>query len=244
MTLTRLLPGPTEVFALENQWRETLAALYETPQELWLRINLIASVNGNAAGADGTSHELSNSTDRRILGAIRRLSDVVVVGASSVRKEGYFLPTSAPLAIITGSGDLTGHQIPSDVDETRVIVLCPPEARETLARSLGGTLVTVVTLPGPRMNVVAIVEALRARGYDSIVCEGGPSLAAQFLDACVVDEVCLSTSPLLNNTNVPVFQGLSHSKRLRLTQLLVDPGSVLYARWQVQGESESLPTTA
>lgn len=243
MTLTRLLPGPTEVVTLENQWRETLAALYETPQELWLRINLIASVNGNAAGADGTSHGLSNSTDRRILGTIRRLSHVVVVGASSVRKEGYFLPKSAPLAIVTSSGDLTGHQIPSDIDKTRVIVLCPPEARDTLARSLGNTRATVITLPGPRMHPLAIVEALRARGHSSIVCEGGPSLAAQFLDAGIVDEVCLSTSPLLNNTNVPVFQGLSRSRRLKLTQLLVDPQSVLYARWLVQDGSAALQAT-
>lgn len=244
MTLTRLLPGPTEVFALKNQWRETLAALYETPQELWLRINLIASVNGNAAGADGTSHGLSSSTDRRILGAIRRLSDVVVVGASSVRKEGYFFPKPAPLAIVTGSGDLIGHQIPSDIDETRLIVLCPPEARDTLAHSLRDTRVTVITLPGPRMHPAAIVKALRARGHNRIVCEGGPSLAAQFLDAGVVDEVCLSTSPLLNNTNVPVFQGLSHSQRLKLTQLLVDQESVLYARWQVQDGSAARPTSA
>lgn len=243
MTLTKLFPEPTEEFTLESEWREVLAALYATPQERWLRINLIASVNGNAAGADGTSHGLSSPTDRRILGAIRRLSDVVVVGASSVRKEGYFLPKSAPLAIVTGSGDLTGHQIPSDIDETRVIVLCPAEARDTLSRSLRNTRVTVITLPGPRIHPAAIVKALRARGHNSIVCEGGPSLAAQFLDADVVDEVCLSTSPLLNNTNVPVFQGLSRARGLKLTQLLVDPQSVLYARWHVRDGSAALRAT-
>src|SRR5690606_4553449 len=136
--------------------------------------------------------------------------------------EGYFLPKSAPLAIVTGSGDLTGHQIPSDIDESRVIVLCPPEAANVVARSLGDTRVTIEVLPGPRMAPAAMLQALRARGFNSIVCEGGPSLAAQFLNAGVVDEVCLSTTPLLNNTNVPVFQGLSHSQRMNLTQLLVD----------------------
>lgn len=243
MKLTKLLPNPIEEFEIDSAASVTLRALYKTPQTEWLRINLISSVNGNAAGADGTSTGLTDATDRRILGAIRRLADVVVVGASSVRKEGYFLPKTAPLAIVTGSGDLSGHQLPADLEEGQVIVLCPPDTVETLRASLGSPAVTVVTLPGPRLDPVSIVATLREKGYDSIVCEGGPSLAAQLLDANLVDELCLSTSPLVNNANVPVLQGLSRNKPLKLTQLLVDPESALYARWTVQNVPATPPAT-
>lgn len=257
MKLTRLLPGPTEEFALDSGWRETLADLYSieesrhstqqssTPQisiPQWLRINLILSVNGNAAGPDGTSDSLTSTIDRRILGAIRRLSDIVVVGANSVRREGYFLPKSVPLAIVTASGDLSGHGLPSVVDEGCILVLCPPDAVDNVRRSLGDTQFTVITLPGPTVAPRAMIGALRDRGYNSIVCEGGPHLAGQFLDEGIVDELCLSTSPTINNESVPALRGLSRSTSLRLTQLLVDPESVLYARWAVQNGSEASPT--
>lgn len=235
MNLTRLIPGTAAEFDLDSESAaEELAELYRPPRKRWLRLNLVASVNGNAAGADGTSDGLTSRTDRRILGAIRRLSDVVLVGASSVRKEGYFLPKTAPLAIITGSGDLSGHSIPVDVPAGRVIVLCPPSARDTLASSLGESPITVITLPGPRISPADAVAALHRLGHDSIVCEGGPSLAAQLIDADLVDELCLSTSPVLNGTDVPVLPGLTRCTTLQLSQLLVDPDGVLYARWTVR----------
>ena len=243
MKLSRLLPAPVEEFAVDDQSRETLLSLYAIVRPQWLRLNFIASVNGNAAGDDGTSGSLTSTTDRRILGAIRRLADIVVVGASSVRKEGYFLPKSAPLAIVTASGDLSGHQLPSDIDEGRVVVLCPPEAEAEVRRYLGNTAITVITLPGPRLDPAAMIAALRERGHDSIVCEGGPTLAAQFLDANLVDELCLSTSPTVNNASVPVLQGLTRNKSLQLTQLLVDSESALYARWMVHNGSAAPQAT-
>lgn len=235
MTLTRLLPGPNAEFDLDDRVADTLASLYAPPQPRWLRLNLVASVNGNAAGPDGTSEGLTSRTDRRILGAIRRLSDVVLIGASSVRREGYFLPKSAPLAIVTGSGDLRGHRIPTEVDTGvdtgRIIVVCPRSAEDAVRASLGERPVTIVHLPGPRLDASAIVEALRELGHERIVCEGGPSLAAQLIDADLVDELCLSTSPTVNSLNLPVLPGLHDSRPLRLSQLLVDSEGVLYARW-------------
>jgi riboflavin biosynthesis pyrimidine reductase len=235
VNLTRLIPSTAAEFDLDSEGAAAeLSELYRPPRKRWLRLNLVASINGNAAGPDGTSDGLTSRTDRRILGAIRRLSDVVLVGASSVRKEGYFLPKTAPLAIITGSGDLSGHQIPVDVAAGRVIVLCPPSAQDALESSLGDRAVTVITLPGPRISPAEAVTALHRLGHDSIVCEGGPSLAAQLIDADLVDELCLSTSPMLNGTDVPVLSGLARGKTLQLSQLLTDPASGLYARWTVR----------
>ena len=234
MTITRLLPGPITEFDVEEPRPRALAELYALPQRRWLRLNLISSVNGNAAGTDGTSEGLSSRTDRRILGAIRRLADVVLVGASSVRREGYLLPRTAPLAIVTRSGDLVGHRIPADVAEGRVIILCPSSAEDSLRSSLRGLPVTVVHLPGPQLEPKAIIGALRELGLESIVCEGGPSLAAQLVEATLVDELCLSTSPLVNSTHLPVLPGLRDTVALRLSQLLVDSEGALYARWEPQ----------
>lgn len=223
MTLRSLLPGTAPDVDLDE--------LYRPPRARWLRLNFIASVNGSVAGPDGTSQSLTNRTDRRILGAIRRAADVVLVGASSVRTEGYFLPRSAPLAILTGSGDLMGHRIPADVAPGGVIVLCPPAAVDAVRGSLGGAAAAVVELEGPRIDPAVAIAALHDLGHDSIVCEGGPTLASQLLAADLVDELCLSLSPQIVPLHAHLIPGLVTGKQVHLEQLLLDEESTLYARW-------------
>ncbi len=231
MILKRLLPEPLQNVGLDNGSAEDLSLLYAVPQREWLRLNFIASVNGNVVGDDGTSQGLTNAVDRKILGTIRRLADIVLVGANSVRKEGYFMPKTSPLAIVTGSGNLSGHSIPAHVKAQQLLVLCPPEAAAEVNRTLDGRSATIIHVAGPRMNPRAMVHALRARGYAHIVCEGGPSLAAQLIDAREVKELCLSMSPVVNATQAPLLPGLARNAPLTLNQLLVDGGGTLYSRW-------------
>src|SRR5690554_8188229 len=54
----------------------------------WLRANFISSVDG-AATHDGLSAGLGSPADRRVFDLLRRLADVIVVGAGTVRAEGY-----------------------------------------------------------------------------------------------------------------------------------------------------------
>ena len=105
MIVRRLFPDSGEPIALDAaDARARLLELYQLAGTDTLRINLISSVSGSAAGGDDTSETLTNAADRKILGVIRRDSDVVLVGAASVRAEGYQLPRTAPLAIVTSSG--------------------------------------------------------------------------------------------------------------------------------------------
>ena len=236
MIVRRLHPGPlVEIDADTEDGRAALEGFYAIPHERWLRINLIASVNGAAAGTDGTSESLTNRVDRRILGTIRRLSEIVLVGAASVRTEGYFLPKTASLAIITGSGDLTGHRIPDDVPIGKVVVLCPAAAASTVRLTLGAENVSIVELSASKgraeVDLTEAIHALRALGRNSIVCEGGPKLAGQLLNAGLVDELCLSTSPQVSATVKPVLPGLISGSPLHLEQLLSDVDGHLFARW-------------
>lgn len=236
--------GPDVETTLEvgsDETQETLESWYRPPVTPWLRINLIASVSGDAAGTDGTSETLSNPADRAILRAIRDVADAVVVGAASVRAEGYRVPLKAKLVVVTGSGDLSGHRIaPERAD--RVIVVCPAAALARVEESLGDSLcglATILVVPdvGGRITPAAIVEALHARGLSSLICEGGPSLAGQFLHDRLVDELCLSTSPVVIGSGLPVF-GTERfdASRLSLSQLLIDDRSALYARWRVEAD--------
>src|SRR5690606_382990 len=121
----------------------------------------------------------------------------VLVGASSVRVEGYVLPKTAPLAVVTASGDLGDHAFP-DAAPGRLIVLCPPSAIAAVELSLGHHAdIIPVDAAADRISPDSVITALRDRGHRSIVCEGGPSLAGQFLASGLVDELCLSTAPVI-----------------------------------------------
>ncbi|CAN5469838.1 dihydrofolate reductase family protein [soil metagenome] len=235
MIVRRLFPEAGPSIPLEDaDARARLAELYGLPGADTLRINLVASVSGSAAGGDDTSETLTNRADRKILGVIRRDSDVVLVGAASVRAEGYQLPRTAPLAIVTSTGDLGGHRLTVDPDRFVPLVLCPATAAATARAGLPSAEIVVVPDTAGRMSAVDIVSTLRDRGLRRIVCEGGPSLAAQMLDAGLVDELCLSTSPTVGGVSLPMF-GTSpiSAHRLELAQLLADDSSTLYARWRV-----------
>jgi riboflavin biosynthesis pyrimidine reductase len=239
--LSRVFPGDAVRVDLDAaDSRELLSGLYRPPRADWLRLNLIASVSGSATGSDGTSETLTNAADRKLLGVIRSLADVVLVGAASVRAEGYFVPRRAALAVVTSSGDLSGHRITSTGERGPLLVLCPATSVDKVRSTVRSADARILAVPDTDGFLAAtdIVSALRSAGFSSIVSEGGPVLAAHLLHGGVVDELCLSTSPTLNGASIPVFGSAEFANRaLRLDQLMVDDASGVYARWLIEPES-------
>lgn len=253
MSLTRVFPpgagAPAPALdGMDAAGRDWLLAHYGRVDGPYLRVNMIASLNGSATGDDGTSNTLTSRLDRRILGVIRELSDVVLVGAGSVRAEGYVVPAKAALAVVTASGDLSGHRLdarPVDAAGHPVLVLCARSGLERAQASAGTTSATIVPLDdeGGEIQVAAIVRALADRGLGRIVCEGGPVLAGRLFAADVVDEFCLSTSPQVTLGGRPLLESPlagsalpdsagAGSTRFSLRQLLVDDAGATYARWE------------
>ena len=229
MIFERLYPSPAE--RIDGDDRALLLDAYRPPRTDWLRINLIASVTGSATGVDGTSETLSSRPDRRILGVIRELADVVVVGAASVRTEGYQHPRHSRLAVVTVSGNLAGHRLDAP-EGAAPIVICPPAAAARVRAQIPGAEILELAPTGRTIAATEVIGVLRDRGFASIVCEGGPSLAGQLLDAGVVDELSLSTSPRVGGTQLALTGPAVISERtVSLHQLLCDEASGLYARW-------------
>ncbi len=155
---------------------------YRAAAERFVRLNLITTITGATAGADGTSETITSRTDRFVLGAIRRSSDVVVVGARTVRVEGYLLPKTARLAVVTATGDLGsgGLSAAGRSDRPPALVLCPQARVDDVRRTLGDAPAEVmpVASDADRLRPGAIISALHERGFGRIVCEGGPALAS------------------------------------------------------------------
>jgi riboflavin biosynthesis pyrimidine reductase len=207
-----------QIYPRESSGQEvSLPGLYAYPGQAtragarWIRANMIASVDG-AATAGGRSGGLSGEADRTVFGMLRALADVVLVGAGTVRAEAYGpariarrwaalrdgRPPSPPIAVLSrtldldeGSGLLAGA--PGDARTIVITVQAAPADRRA-AVAKDAQLIVAGT---DRVDLPAAIGALAALGHRHILTEGGPHLLGQLADAGLLDELCLTISPLL-----------------------------------------------
>ena len=232
--LDRLWPRPETDLA-----DDALVAELRTGEPV-LRVNFVASVDG-AATHEGLSGGLSNDADKRYFELLRRASDVVVVGAGTVRAEGYGpLRVSDESARWRVANGLTEHPVFAIVTET--LDLDPAIVRDAPVRP---TLFTVEDARVPdaladadvvvagvdRVDGRRLVQSLSQRGLSTVLCEGGPHLFASLLDDDVVDELCLTVSPVLEGGGGPrITARLGERRELRLAGILRS-GSTLLLRY-------------
>ena len=103
-------------------------------------------------------------------------------------------------------------------------------------RAALGEVADVLVAGDKGVDLVQAVDALAGRGLRRLLCEGGPGLLAQVAAAGVLDELCLTVSPLLvSGDGSRVLRGdwLTPPSRLRLAHLLEDDGTLL-ARYLVE----------
>ena len=86
--MRRLLPEPADDISVDEAYS---FALGDRPGRPWVGLCMVASIDGSTV-VGGNSAGLSSDTDTAVLGRLRRLADVIVVGAGTVRDEGYGAP--------------------------------------------------------------------------------------------------------------------------------------------------------
>lgn len=222
-----------------------LAGIYAYPDRPWLRVNMVASADGGA-WLKGLSKGLSSPGDQRVFSLLRGLADVIVAGARTVRIEGYGparpreswkalrmgRPAAPPIAVITRRLDLDlGGPLFTTLDHpSRTIVItcesAPRDRREEAAK-----LADVVIAGDDRVDMAEAIAALHARGLTRILCEGGSRLNGQLAAAGLIDELCLTISPILIGGDAArVLNGPSCDVPLRLAHVLEEDG-FLFTRY-------------
>ncbi|CAM5366449.1 pyrimidine reductase family protein [Streptomyces abikoensis] len=249
-------PSP-RTSAEDRTWElEELAEAYAYPETVagtggrpWLRANMVSSLDG-AAHHDGRSQPLSSAADMRIFGTLRGLADAVVVGAETVRQEGY-RPARAREAFAArraalGQGPAPVIAIVSaalDLDFTLPLFTEPlvptivltgadaPAERAAAARAAGAEV--LVAGEGRRVDPARVPEVLAARGLTRLLTEGGPQLLGQFAAAGVLDELCLTLAPLVAGgaaARIVNGPGMPVPERFVLASLL-EEGGFLFSRY-------------
>ena len=214
----------------------------------WVALCMVSSLDG-AAAVEGRSGGLGGEADRLALSRLRDATDAVLVGAATVREEGYGplvgneirradrrargLAEVPRLAIVTRSGDLDPEAAVFGHEAQRPLVLATDHGAE-VARPRLGERAEVVALGEDEVEPSAALAHLASEGLHRVVCEGGPTLAAQLLARDLVDEVFLTLAPVAVAGAAPRIAeqpGTEVPRRMRLVSLWEHDGE-LFLRYR------------
>jgi riboflavin biosynthesis pyrimidine reductase len=232
---------------MDNLSNEALASVYAVAshRDRWVRASMMSTVDGSAVGADGLSGSINTPADHLIFSVNRALSDLVLVGAGTVRAEGYTplrpppelaqlrsdagLPEHLTIAVVTGQGPLPDAFTQSD-DKPVVLVTteCNPHRNDGVRR-LG--VDHVITVGESRVDVAEAINQLAAQSFSRILAEGGPSLLGQLIAHDLVDELALTVVPTVVGGDHPrILTGEKLTAHFVPHSLLEHDGTLM-GRW-------------
>ena len=245
--MRRLLPEP----AADVTVPELIAELHpsDDPREdrPHVMTNFVLTLDGKAT-IGGVSGPIGTRRDTAMLVGLRTRVDAVMIGAGTMREECYGrvmadpakrerreedgLPRDPLMVLVSGRLDLPWEAPLFTEGGGQVLIFTTsdddPPATETPVQLVRGE---------GMVDLSAALERLRTEhGVRSLLCEGGPNLHAQLLQAGLVDELFVTHAPKLAGGEGPgLVAGLPEAERpLELVWLVAEPETdELFARYRV-----------
>jgi riboflavin biosynthesis pyrimidine reductase len=181
--------------------------------------NFVASIDGVVAlpleVESGHVISSSNEADRLVMGLLRACADTIVLGAGTFRKASQYLfgadsiyPKGASafrelrkrldlapelsLVVVTGSGALD-YSAPALENATIVTT----EAAAAVVSARVAPTTRVIALKSDPLQLGEVRKLLEDEGRRLVLSEGGPTLLAELVRDRVLDELFVTTSPVL-----------------------------------------------
>lgn len=216
-----------------------------------VRVNFVSSVDG-AATRDSLSGGLSGDADKRLFELLRRVCDVVLVAAGTVRNEGYTAMrvdeasvawreahgrSAHPVFAIVSRGLSLDPDSPifTDAPVPPILITTESAAREHGPRFAG--LAEVIAAGEEQVEGARAIAALRDRRLTRVLSEGGPTFFGELIAAGAVDELCLTLEPSLEAGDARrIATGQAAPLDMRLARVLRS-GSTLLLRYARATES-------
>jgi 5-amino-6-(5-phosphoribosylamino)uracil reductase len=177
----------------------------------WVLVNMIASLDG-AITIEERSGGLGGPADKAMFSALRGVADVILVGAGTVRAEGYgpARPSEAiraarrargqaevpRIAIVTRSLDLDADSS-LFTESVQPPIVITSGSSDPARRTAFEDVAELMVVGDDAVDLEAALASLREAGTEVVTCEGGPSLNGDLVAADLVDEWDLTVSPLL-----------------------------------------------
>jgi len=196
--------------------------------------NFVASLDGVVAlGSKPSAGSIISGkypADRFLMGLLRACADAVVIGAGTLRATPGHLWTPAhvypelatefislrsalgrapepQLVVITSAGNVDANH-PALVKGA--LVMTTDDGAKAIGDSLPASCEVIAMGEGHSIDMREAVAALRARGLEVILTEGGPHLMGRLIDGGLLEEVFLTISP--------VVAGRDEEKRLGMVE--------------------------
>jgi riboflavin biosynthesis pyrimidine reductase len=199
-----------DVEALTDDALRDLLAYPDDLHRPRLRANFITSIDG-AVTLDGSGRKLGTQTDRRVFTRLREVADVILVGAVTATAKPYIdiqlsadarawrlshgLSPALPVAIVSSRAAIPPALLNNPTAPPIVFVSATADGASRRALMQSGALVREIA--GVRIDSAAIRNALAELGLNRVLVEGGPTLFSQLVSGDAIDELCITTSPML-----------------------------------------------
>lgn len=202
-------------------------ALAEDVNRVWLTatrlgrpfvtLKIAESLDGRVAAPDGSSRWISGPESRADAHRMRAEIDTILVGVGTV------LADDPALTARAADGTPGPRQPLRVVLDGRGRTPAGAHVRDDTAPSLIATASDYGADAAGRVDVEALLTDLYRRGRRHLLVEGGPRVAASFLDAGLVDEVLVYLAPLLLGAGRSAVEGgalvtLAGAHRLELVE--------------------------
>ncbi|MGX1887164.1 RibD family protein [Streptomyces sp. NPDC055287] len=184
--------------------------------------NFVASLDGVVAlgpeyPSSGSAISGREPADRFVMGLLRACADAVLIGAGTLRATPRHLwtpdhvcPQAAPdfralrrslkratqpqLVVVTASGNVpTEHP----ALQSGAFVATTADGARRLEGRLPPTCAILTAVEGPALRMADVFASLHAQGHTAVLSEGGPRLIGHLLGEGLLDELFLTTSPVL-----------------------------------------------
>ena len=181
---------------------------------------MVSSLDGSTV-IDDNSRALSSDADRDVLVGLRDIADLMLVGAATVRIEGYGVPRKPGqrVAVVSRTGDI---DYSTDLFTSGAgFMILPETAPQVPVDSIRSGI-----------DTVDFVGALAQIDAAFIQAEGGAALNAALAAADVIDELNLTFSPVICGGDGPRLTAGAPAvlHRMDLAHVLEDDG-FLFTRY-------------
>jgi riboflavin-specific deaminase-like protein len=215
----------------------------------YLVTNFALTLDGHAT-IGGRSGAIGSDVDTAMLVGLRTRVDAVMIGAGTMRTERYGrvvadqakrerreregLPHDPLMVLVSGRLDLPWEAPLFTAGAGRVLIFTHSDADPPPS----ATPVRVERHEGAVDLARALAQLRGERGVRALLCEGGPLLHAQLIDANLVDELFVTHAPkLAGGTGPGMVSALPERERpLELASLLYEPETAeLFGRYRTGG---------
>jgi diaminohydroxyphosphoribosylaminopyrimidine deaminase / 5-amino-6-(5-phosphoribosylamino)uracil reductase len=171
-------------------------------------LKLAISADGKAAGVGGKRVAITGEGVRNRVHLLRAQSDAIMIGIGTALADDPVLTCRLPgmlglsptrVVLDTGLRLPIQSRLLATARETPLWVIAgedAPAAAEEAAQAHGAAVAQTAAKNG-RLDLPAVLKLLASRGVTRLMVEGGPTLAAAFIGADLVDEAILFHSPVV-----------------------------------------------